>query len=295
LTKNIFKIKFFGIKNYSFKVSYVVIIIFLFTLPLVFPENSNWISTVDSPPIIFNGATSSLPTHDWLDTLEWIKHNTPENAVIASWWDYGYWITALSERTTLIDNATLGTWQIQKMANIFFNSPTESWNTLQEWGADYVVVFVSSRQIEGDFNGESLHVLGGGADESKLLWLFRISQNPIDQNGDIIPDSKTSSQSESEYFHDDRISTTDYFWNETLMGNLIPYTVIGYYDPDTRQTYAEYGSGFIPISTVNVKYFSDEQPFKLIYASPSFYDKSMKFVNSVFVYKINSNYISDND
>ena len=52
--------------------------------------------------------------------------NTPEDAKIASWWDYGYWITTLSDRTTFIDNATLGTWQIQKMANIFFNNPNDS-------------------------------------------------------------------------------------------------------------------------------------------------------------------------
>ena len=50
--------------------------------------------------------------------MEWIKLNTPENSKIASWWDYGYWITTLSERTTLIDNATISTWQIEKMAKI---------------------------------------------------------------------------------------------------------------------------------------------------------------------------------
>ncbi len=48
--------------------------------------------------------------------MEWIKLNTPENAVIASWWDYGYWITTLSDRTTIVDNATLSTKQIKKMA-----------------------------------------------------------------------------------------------------------------------------------------------------------------------------------
>ena len=107
LTKNIFKIKFFGIKNYLLKISYVVIIAFLFTLPLVFPENSNWISLVDVPPIILTGGASSSPTNDWLETLEWIKLNTPENAVIASWWDYGYWIQTMSDRPTLVDNSTL--------------------------------------------------------------------------------------------------------------------------------------------------------------------------------------------
>ena len=39
LTKNIFKIKFSGIKNYLFKISYVIVIGFLFTLPLGLSRN----------------------------------------------------------------------------------------------------------------------------------------------------------------------------------------------------------------------------------------------------------------
>ena len=66
-----------------------------------------------------------------------------------SWWDYGYWITALSDRTTFIDNATLGTWQIQKMANIFFNNPNASFNLLEEWGADYVVIYSIDKRAWG--------------------------------------------------------------------------------------------------------------------------------------------------
>ena len=143
LTKEIFKIKFSEKKNYLIKILYFVIILFLFTSPLVFPENTNWINAVDQPPVIMTGGTSNPPTSDWLDTLTWIKMNTPENAVIASWWDYGYWITTLSDRSTLVDNATLGTGQIKTMAKILMNSPDDSWNILKEMNVDYVVVFVA--------------------------------------------------------------------------------------------------------------------------------------------------------
>ena len=74
-------------------------------------EKINWINTHDAPPTIFTGATFNPPTTYWLDTLQWIESNTPETAIIASWWDYGYWITALSDRITLVDNATLSTKQ----------------------------------------------------------------------------------------------------------------------------------------------------------------------------------------
>ena len=48
LTKEIFNIKFSQKKNYLIKISYVMIILFLFILPLVVPENSNWLNVVDA-------------------------------------------------------------------------------------------------------------------------------------------------------------------------------------------------------------------------------------------------------
>ena len=71
---------------------------------------------------------------DWKDATLWIKENTPEDAVIASWWDYGYWITTLSDRTTLVDNSTLIDWQIKKMGFTLITTPENSWNIL---GSDY--------------------------------------------------------------------------------------------------------------------------------------------------------------
>ena len=41
--------------------------------------------------------------------MEWIKNNTPKDAVVAAWWDYGYWISTMGERATLADNSTIST------------------------------------------------------------------------------------------------------------------------------------------------------------------------------------------
>jgi len=35
--------------------------------------------------------------------FEWIKNNTPQDAVFFHWWDYGYWIQAIANRTTVLD------------------------------------------------------------------------------------------------------------------------------------------------------------------------------------------------
>jgi dolichyl-diphosphooligosaccharide---protein glycosyltransferase len=273
LTKNIFKIKFFGKKNYLFKIPYVVIIIFLFTIPLVVPENSNWISNVDTPPIILTGATSNPPTNDWLDTLEWIKLNTPENAVIASWWDYGYWITTISDRTTLVDNATLDTNQIQKMAKMLMSTPNDSWNILKEMNADYVVIFLSAQKIN-DNSEDKLYVLGGGGDESKVVWFSRIAEYPAEK-----------------YLKSDDITGTNYFHEQTMLGKMIPFTTAVYYNPNTQENSAIYKPGFVDIVSKNIKYDSDNDPLKLVYASPSFMNEKGGPMNIVLVYEVNKNYI----
>jgi dolichyl-diphosphooligosaccharide--protein glycosyltransferase len=87
-TRNILKISFLG-----------VIIIFLM-MPLVFP-NSNWINSAKAPPTILNGGSHfGVVTDDWKESLEWIKTNTPEDSVVAAWWDYGYWYNVRQSYTS---------------------------------------------------------------------------------------------------------------------------------------------------------------------------------------------------
>jgi asparagine N-glycosylation enzyme membrane subunit Stt3 len=38
------------------------------------------------------------------DALDWIKTNTPENAVFLNWWDYGHMIVGYSERDSVVKN-----------------------------------------------------------------------------------------------------------------------------------------------------------------------------------------------
>mgnify|MGYP006416949991 FL=1 len=271
LSKNIFKIKFFGKRNNLFKISYVIIIAFLFTLPLVFPENNNWISNGSSPPIIFTGATSNPPTTDWLETLEWIKLNTPENAVIASWWDYGYWIQTMAERASLADNSTTNDHIIQNIARMLLSTPDDSWNMLQKMNADYVLVFLSAQKI--DDNAE-LYVLGGGGDESKVTWFARIAEFSTEK-----------------YLKSDGITGTNYFNEQTMLGKMIPFTTAVYYNPNTQEESAIYKPGFVDIVIKNIEYDSDNDPLKLVYASPSFMNEKRGHMNIVLVYEINKNYV----
>ena len=113
------------------KISFLVVIVALLTVPMVYPT-INW-STINqgAPIVILNSSTHyDISTNDWLHAMQWLKENTHEGAVIAAWWDYGYWITTLSERKTLADNATTLDWQITKIASSFMTTPNDGWKIL---------------------------------------------------------------------------------------------------------------------------------------------------------------------
>ena len=273
LTKEIFKIKYIGKKKYLFKIPYVVIIVLIFLIPLTYPTHGNWINVNDTPQTILNGGTNHPASNNWLETLEWIKMNTNENSVIASWWDYGYWITTMSERTTLIDNATISTWQIEKMAKIFFSHPDEGWKMLKNWNVDYVVIFVSGEKYPTVDENEFLYVLGGGGDESKLPWFMKIAGVPFENYLNL--DGRTANYN---------------FYNETFLGKLIPFTPLGYANTQTQEQFENWTSGTVQISGKNIKYDSESDPLTLVYSSSSFTNKKSGPMDAVFVYKINKNY-----
>jgi dolichyl-diphosphooligosaccharide---protein glycosyltransferase len=274
LTKEIFKIQINGKKIYLLKISYVVILVFLFSVPLVFPENSNWISNLDVPPVILTGGTSHPPVNDWLETMEWIKVNTPENAIIASWWDYGYWITTLSDRTTLVDNATLSTEGIARMAKILMSSPNDSWKILEKMDVDYVLVFFAAEDIGNLSQENPLYVTGGGGDESKIYWFSRIAGFPP-----------------GNYLNSDAMTPTRNFYENTLLGQMIPFTPVVYYHPPTQENSQIFKNGFVEISSKNIKYDSDDDPLKLVYSSPSFTNDDDGKLIFVLIYEVNKNYI----
>jgi len=309
------------------KISFATVIVILFIIPTVLPEDQSWTSWADFPATILNGGSLNVnfTSDDWLDATTWIKENTPKDSIISAWWDYGYWITSLSDRTTLIDNSTLIDWQIKKVAYSFMAPPEQSWKLLsssynedvsdvlgddlilsfggslgnfdncesifkkeaKEFGlientcnpvvkgldADYVLIYISGEKFRFNEN-LMLHVLEGGGDESKKIWFARISD-----------------QQPSKFIMDDGVTPTNYFMENTLLGKLIPFSIVKFVEPNTGRAFDEYRSGFIPVYAKNVKYIDPENdPFYLVYASPSFYSEIPGPMSTVLIYKINHDY-----
>jgi dolichyl-diphosphooligosaccharide--protein glycosyltransferase len=207
--------------------------------------------------------------------MEWIKNNTPNDAVIASWWDYGYWISTLGERATISDNSTLIDSIIKNTAKMFLSSPEESWKILNDMHADYVVVFVAGQRLAVDHENQALYILGGGGDESKKQWFIRIADEPLEQ-----------------YLESDYISGTDVFWNDTSLGKMFPFTPIAYVNLQTNQQSAIYQPGFTPIYVKDIKYGSDGNgPLRLVHASPSFNAEKGQSMIVVLIYEVNKDFV----
>ncbi len=119
------------------------IIITLLLLPSFI--NTKAITNSHQPPLILSSSIPLLRYNyqftDWLSALEWIKNNVPKDATIATWWDYGYWISVNTRRKTTCDNATLDTKQIQRIARAFLSPEEEALKIFKELGVDYVVVY----------------------------------------------------------------------------------------------------------------------------------------------------------
>jgi dolichyl-diphosphooligosaccharide--protein glycosyltransferase len=266
-------------KSLFVKVGYVAAITLLLTIPMVYPPNSNWLSLADIPTSIANGGTGyRVTTTDWIDALEWIDKNTPEDSVIASWWDYGYWITTLGNRTSLADNATINQTRIAALAKMFIDDPEGGIKIAQDLKSDYILIYLVAQRFPG-LNTTSFYTLGNGGDESKKQWFMRIG-----------------GFDERNYVEQDGVTPTPRFWNATLLGKLMPFSPVAYASfqngmlTNIQQNYAP---GTLGMYAKDIKFPSNgtsNQPLSLVYASPSFNSNSSGLVFAVLLYKVNHDY-----
>jgi len=339
------------------KISFLVGIIILLMVPMVYPEKLNWSNNnVGLPISLLHSATKfDLSTNDWPDAMRWVKENTPKDAVIAAWWDYGYWISTLGERKTLSDNATLLDWQIRKTASTLFTTPDNAWQILtsdtetdvssyyvtlppdinmptrdegnvydknqqkldafKHWkddsspekiyepvvaanyptlfdywetevydippiltglDADYILINLAVEKLSDQNTVQMYTIRQNGGDETKAFWFIKIADLPI-----------------LDYYNPELTSYTDKFWNETLLGKLIPFTTLMYVDPNNTANQSDtFKRGYTAIYVRDIKFPSDgDGPFQLVYVSPSFErDEGDTALTGALIYKINKEY-----
>ena len=101
---------------------------------------------------------------DWYETFDWLQRETPTSSVIASWWDYGYWLS-LSNRTLVVDGATLNSTQIGNIGAMLMSSPDMALKIASYYDIDYIVVLLAagSTQLDNDIG--------------KVQWMVKIAED----------------------------------------------------------------------------------------------------------------------
>ncbi|MFN7105656.1 MAG: STT3 domain-containing protein, partial [Pyrobaculum sp.] len=84
-----------------------------------------------------------MVSDDFLDALMWLKTRLPPYEPVASWWDYGYWISVVGNKTSLADNSTINATQIGKIGLAMMASP-EIGTTIfsKELGTKYILAIM---------------------------------------------------------------------------------------------------------------------------------------------------------
>jgi len=150
--------------------------VLLILIIAIVPAFSKAVAAAYAPATI---ATSSIPVvpsegtkyQDWLEALAWVHDNTPQSAVVMAWWDYGYWITALGNRTTLADNGTQNTTQIAMIAQMFMRNETTAVPMMQKYNVSYVMVFVTYARTQGQTQPSFI----GAGEDGKWYWMVQIA------------------------------------------------------------------------------------------------------------------------
>jgi len=155
----------------------IILIFLLLTLSMAFP-NSRAISQAYSPVTILSGSMGVRPEErvtEWIDALGWMRENLPSDAVVCSWWDYGYWITVCGNKTSVADNATTNSTQIALIGHIFVSNETEAIKLLKslcpERPPTYILIFVTI------YNDGRQYPPAGFGDEAKWVWMLRIAES----------------------------------------------------------------------------------------------------------------------
>ncbi|KAF7116276.1 hypothetical protein CNMCM5793_004352 [Aspergillus hiratsukae] len=155
-----------GITSYVSKIIMTAsVVVYL----LLFVAHCTWVTSnaYSSPSVVLASRMpdgSQYIIDDYREAYYWLRQNTPANAKIMSWWDYGYQIGGMADRPTLVDNNTWNNTHIATVGKAMSSREEVSYPILRQHDVDYVLV------VFGGLLGYS------GDDINKFLWMVRIAE-----------------------------------------------------------------------------------------------------------------------
>lgn len=190
----------------------VVILFIIILLPL-----GRGIDSAYSPTTI---SSSSIPIRndlgDWTEALTWMKANLPEDAIVASWWDYGYWISIVGEKITLADNGTFNGTQIAWIGRMFMSTEEVAINMMEEFNEYARVRYNSNNKISYVVVFTTIGLAQWGpnlfGDEVKWRWMAKIGWNSTAD--ELFEDTSITGQLADIWAQDPQASSSLLQWYE---------------------------------------------------------------------------------
>ncbi|KAH7387680.1 hypothetical protein KP509_16G036300 [Ceratopteris richardii] len=144
-----------------------VLVLGVFYLLMSYVTHCTWVTSeaYSSPSIVLAARQSNgdkVIFDDFREAYYWLRHNTPPDAKVMSWWDYGYQITAMGNRTVIVDNNTWNNTHIATVGRAMSSYEDEAYEIMKELDVSYVLV------VFGGVTGYS------SDDINKFLWMVRI-------------------------------------------------------------------------------------------------------------------------
>ena len=95
----------FGLDTRSLVIANALGMLLFFVLHCTYVTSTAY----SSPSVVLASTNPDGSQHiidDFREAYYWLRQNTPKDAVVMSWWDYGYQIAGMADRPTLVDNNT---------------------------------------------------------------------------------------------------------------------------------------------------------------------------------------------
>ncbi|PAA57904.1 hypothetical protein BOX15_Mlig008489g3, partial [Macrostomum lignano] len=153
--------------NYPIKSEVALVVVCIVGAFMMFyAQHCVWVTSeaYSSPSIVLSAETAHgrIIFDDYREAYWWLRRNTPPDAKVMSWWDYGYQISAIANRTVLVDNNTWNNTHISRVGQAMSSPEERAYPIMRELDVDYVLV------IFGGLSGYS------SDDINKFLWMVRI-------------------------------------------------------------------------------------------------------------------------
>jgi dolichyl-diphosphooligosaccharide---protein glycosyltransferase len=229
-------------------------------------------TAISASSLPLGGASLSAPVGAWLDAINWLKNNAASTDVVVMWWDYGNWLSDLGNVTSIADNTTVNSTQIENLGYMFMANENQSMPMLAAYGQSrmkYIAVF-EVVGIQQSSTGTYTAYPAGYGDEAKWQWMARISgeaQDRLIQQGYMTQATKWTDETS---FGSTDTSSGQWTWNDKGLSSVI-FELTNYAEVTYCNTVANSGITVTPDQTGTAPTYFKQAHFAGIDISPSLY------------------------